>query len=125
LLTFLAALSSDEQSEVNGLAWLTHIGAIVLASNGLDAASRRLATPFPIVSSYWENVQLIDFARRQKRKNCRNCAQLERIWNASFLAIKRTSGPPLYNLLSRTVCRLLVHGKGISSALIDLILSCT
>jgi len=32
-----------------------------------------------------ENTQLIDFPRRSKIKNLRNCAQLERIWNTAFV----------------------------------------
>jgi hypothetical protein len=31
-----------------------------------------------------ENAQVIDFVRRTKLKKRRNCAQLERIWNAGF-----------------------------------------
>jgi hypothetical protein len=33
-----------------------------------------------------ENTQLIDFSGRQKRTIPRNCAQLERIWNARLSA---------------------------------------
>jgi hypothetical protein len=39
------------------------------------------------IFSVIENTQVIDFATRQKPRILRNCAQLERIWNAGFSSL--------------------------------------